>query len=92
MPETFDLYYNCIKLPYFIFIIESFDDLYICIDLFPGGHSGNQSKSGSNSPQRYTLARFSDHLSQFILTKSPEASSGKFICCVLYKTSLKSSR
>ena len=52
-------------------------------------HSGNQPKNGRNSPQRYTSTRFSDHFSQFILTKSPEASLKNFICTFLgYKVSL----
>ena len=32
------------------------------------------------------------HFSQFILQQSPEAFSKVFICCILYKTSLKSLR
>ena len=56
------------------------------------GHSRNQLKGGCNSPKRSTLTRFSDHLSQLTLTKSPEASSKSFICCILYKTSLISLR
>ena len=43
-------------------------------------------------PQCYTSTLFSDHLSQFILKKRPEASSKDFICCILYQTSLKSLR
>ena len=48
------------------------------------GHSRNQSKGERNS----ALTRFSDHLAQFMLTKSLESSSKTFICCIMYKTSL----
>ena len=38
------------------------------------GYSRNRPKGGRNSPQHYTSTHFSDCISQFSLTKSPEAS------------------
>mgnify|MGYP001804293501 CR=1 FL=1 len=55
-------------------------------------HSRNWPEGGRNSPQRYTWTRYAGHFSQFLLTKSAEASSRSFICCILYKTLLNSSR
>ena len=49
--------------------------------LFIRGHSRNQPKDGHkrNSPQcSTTTGFFSDHISQFMLKKSPEASSKDF--------------
>ena len=42
------------------------------------GHSRNRPKGGHNSPQCYTLTRFAEHFSQFLLMKSSE----NFTCCV----------
>ena len=36
--------------------------------------------------------RYADHFSQFLLTKSSEASSKNLTCCILYNTLLNSSR
>ena len=48
------------------------------------GHSRNQPKGGLSYHQCSTKTRLSDHLGQFILTKSPEASSKSFTFCILY--------
>ena len=55
------------------------------------GHSRNWPKGGRNSPQRFISTRFADHFSQFLPTKSSEASSRSFICGNLDKTSFHTS-
>ena len=55
-------------------------------------HSRNRPKGGRNSPQHHTSTRFAGHFSQFILSKSLEASSKNITWCILYETSRNSLR
>ena len=49
----------------------------------------NQPEGWTKTPQSYTSTHFPDDLTIFILTKSPDATSRSFICCILYKSWLK---